>query len=727
MSRFAPWAAAFAALAILGAPVDAAQAARRAPPPAAAPAEPLTDDDAFVLARQANAQNAIDRLDALAARLATHPLADYVGYWRLRMRLAGLRGEAPVVPVNSSLPLPAAWAAPAAPSPGAGVVAIAGPASAAEGAASLVAPPASAIAIGAGVAVAPAVPAPSAAAVAALDEEVRRAIDARPDTLVADLLRRDWLLNLARRGAWDAFEAQYPRWVLRDDVQVQCYALIARARRGDDVADAARALLRATPHLSEGCGALLEALARDGTFDRGELWGQMLYAIETQSVPSIRRVALLLDADFTEVSAALARAGRPAVRRTDRSAQLVGIARTARENPRLAAEMIGETPLAKADEAFAWSQVAAAAMRKLDPQALEWARRGLGAPASDETWTWLARAALRAQDWPTLLATIDRMSPEGQRDAAWVYWKARALQAQGRKADAEALLARIAGQYDFYGHLAAEELGTLVQPPARGAPPPTEAELAQAARNEGYARAIRFYELGLRFEGNREWNWQLRGLDDRQLLAVAHWACRQRILDRCVNTADRTAKEHDFTLRYLSPFREQLQPVASEMGLDPAWVYGLIRQESRFIMDARSGAGAQGLMQLMPATARWVARKLGVSDFRPEQLHELATNLRFGTFYLKSVYDDLEGSALLASAGYNAGPNRPRGWRATLPSAVEGAVFAEIIPFHETRDYVKKVLSNATVYSAMFTGQPQSLKQRLGRVAPRSPAPSELP
>jgi soluble lytic murein transglycosylase len=105
----------------------------------------------------------------------------------------------------------------------------------------------------------------------------------------------------------------------------------------------------------------------------------------------------------------------------------------------------------------------------------------------------------------------------------------------------------------------------------------------------------------------------------------------------------------------------------------------------------------------------------------------MPTNLRFGTFYLRSVLDDLEGSAVLASAAYNAGPRRSRNWRSTLPQTVEGAIFAEIIPFNETRDYVKKVLSNSVFYAALFSGEPQSLKARLGRIVPQPSAASELP
>ena len=154
-----------------------------------------------------------------------------------------------------------------------------------------------------------------------------------------------------------------------------------------------------------------------------------------------------------------------------------------------------------------------------------------------------------------------------------------------------------------------------------------------------------------------------------------------------------------------------------DIGLDPAYVYGLIRQESRFIMDARSHVGASGLMQVMPATARWTARKIGLPNFAVDQLNNRDTNIAIGTGYLKLVLDDFEGSMPLAAAAYNAGPGRPRSWR--NGPLIEAAAWAENVPFGETRDYVKKVLANTTTYAAILSGEPQSLKARLGMVGPR--------
>jgi soluble lytic murein transglycosylase len=169
-----------------------------------------------------------------------------------------------------------------------------------------------------------------------------------------------------------------------------------------------------------------------------------------------------------------------------------------------------------------------------------------------------------------------------------------------------------------------------------------------------------------------------------------------------------------------------LKGYAALTGLDEAWVLGLIRQESRFMAEVRSGAGAVGLMQLMPATAQWVAGKLGLRNWRGGGggMADVDTNLQFGTYYLKTVQDYLDGSAVLATAAYNAGPGRARQWRPDRP--MDAAVWAETIPFNETRHYVKLVMSNASYYASLLNLVPQPLHERLGRVGPPQPAEKAL-
>jgi soluble lytic murein transglycosylase len=273
-----------------------------------------------------------------------------------------------------------------------------------------------------------------------------------------------------------------------------------------------------------------------------------------------------------------------------------------------------------------------------------------------------------------------------------------------------------------------EELGQAILPPQKPEPL-TAAERAAVHMNPGLQRALYAINIGLRAEGNREWNYTTNlhtrgGLSDRELLAAAEMACQRQVWDRCINTSERTKGFIDLEQRFPMPLRETVVRRSGNIQLDPAFVYGLIRQESRFITDARSHVGAAGLMQVMPATAKWTAKKIGLNNFTPNQITDHEVNVTIGTGYLKLVLNDFEGSMPMAAAAYNAGPSRPRNWR--NGPVMEAAIWAENIPFLETRDYVKKVLANTTSYAAILTGQPQSLKARLGKVGPRNtPLPEE--
>jgi len=206
-------------------------------------------------------------------------------------------------------------------------------------------------------------------------------------------------------------------------------------------------------------------------------------------------------------------------------------------------------------------------------------------------------------------------------------------------------------------------------------------------------------------------------MDDKQLLAAAEAASELGVPDRAMRAAERTVMLHDFSRRYPTPYRELLFASTRHSQLDEAWVYGLIKQESAFVADARSRVGASGLMQLMPRTAKSMAKRASLKNFHVSRLTDVETNLTLGTQYLRKVLDDL-GDAVLATAAYNAGPGRARRWRSEAP--LEGAIYAESIPFEETRDYVKKVMANAFYYSSRLGTPKKSLKDMLGIVPGRS-------
>jgi soluble lytic murein transglycosylase len=405
-------------------------------------------------------------------------------------------------------------------------------------------------------------------------------------------------------------------------------------------------------------------------------------------------------------------------RRANREMVMFAITRLAQRDPDAAAGfwLKVQSRFGKDEQAYVWGELALDGARNHHPSALEWYGRADGLALTDEQLAWRARAAMREDNWKEVKASIDAMSVTGRADPTWVYWDARALRAAGDAPGAEERFRRIAGEHHFYGKLATEELGQAVAVPGR-TEMPTKADLEEAARTPGLARALALFRLDLRGDAVREWNWTLRGMTDRQLLAAAELARRYELWDRAINTAERTQSAHDFTLRFLAPYRDAFAGGAKTQGLEESWVLGLVRQESRFITDARSSAGASGLMQLMPATARWMAKKNGMTDYSPARVTDPDVNIALGTGYLRYVLDELDGSPVLAAAAYNAGPGRARRWKADRP--LEGAVYAESIPFNETRDYVKKVMSNTMYYAALYGGDMKPLKARLGTISAR--------
>ncbi len=448
-------------------------------------------------------------------------------------------------------------------------------------------------------------------------------------------------------------------------------------------------------------------------------------AAEYGAVPLAQRLGKLLDLPEKKLSAALEKPASllktgPENNRISKELFVIALGRAAKSDPEDAAEKLSRfsAKLNDSERANAWAQIALQSALKLEPEALAYWVRADGATLSQEAYQWRVRTALREGDWKIVKTTIALMPVSLKNEPAWIYWLGRALKAEGKNEEARQLFASIADQIHFYGQLALEENGQKVGVPLTSKPV-TADELAAVERNPNLQRALKFYSMNLRLEGTREWNWELRKMTERQHLAAAELARKNNMLDRMVNTSDRTRGEFDFNQRYPTPFNDSMYKTTQALGLDMAWVYGLIRQESRFVMHAKSHVGASGLMQIMPATARYVAKKIGLGNFVPDQVNDIDTNIALGTNYLNMVLTDLGGSQALASAAYNAGPRRPRAWRAKLTRPVEGAIFAETIPFAETRGYVKNVLSYATYYAALFEKKPQSLKARLGIVVPK--------
>jgi soluble lytic murein transglycosylase len=561
-------------------------------------------------------------------------------------------------------------------------------------------------------------------------DEVQAYVARWPDSPLADRLRVDYLKVLGKRGDWPTFGALYPA-PAGDDVELVCYGIQQRRQQeGVAALGAAKPLWFAAQSTPDSCEPLFATLIASGELSPADRRARFRLAAEAGNVrlaqtiaadlpPEDRITTRDLMAVERDPARALAKSEFAVKSRSGRELLLYALERAARSDAagvRIAWEKQRER-LPEADRRYGNARIAYHAARQLLPQANAWYREAAGAPLTDAQHAWRVRAALRAGAWSDVESAIAAMPPALAQEPAWRYWKARALAAAGRTADANEIYAGLAGEFSFYGLLAAEALGQRIEPvsdPAR----PSPAALAFFGAQPGIRRAVKLAELDMRAESQREWLYVVRGRDDEGLLLAADYARRVGLYDRAINTADRTKVRHDFGLRYMMPFREHFAAAARDSSADEALLLSVARQESRFAPDIVSSAGAVGLMQLMPPTARWVAKQMGRTDYRSSQIAELATNTQFGAFYFKYWQDRLEGMPALAAAAYNAGPNRAQAWRNGAP--LEGAIWVESIPFNETRDYVKKVLANAMFYARELDQPYIPLSTRLGTVPPRA-------
>lgn len=554
-----------------------------------------------------------------------------------------------------------------------------------------------------------------------------RAYLARPDdTPLIDRMRAEWLKILGRKQQWGLFDSEYPRLIAADS-DLNCYALQSRMR-SQDVMREVHDLWFSAKDIPESCSVLFDAAISAGAISQQDIWQRLRQALETGNLTLAKSLSGKLTGNHAISSGMLDHAtesrylDKPALDTAgQRAVALFALQRLAKQSPDIAADRWAslEKHFSEGEQHYFYSWLAFEAARKHDPRALKWFKQAGDTQLNEQQSAWRVRAALRVQDWPEVLIGINTMREAQRNEAPWRYWRARALQALGRRADALVIFVPLSAEHTFYGQLAGEELGdTPILSSVPQSYHPDKQDMSAIEQLPGVRRSLALYRMELRTDAMREWAWVIRNFNDHELIAAAEIAKRNEMYDRAINTADKTVLVHDFSLRYLAPYRSAMREHLRENDLEEAWVYGLMRQESRFVTSAKSGVGASGLMQVMPTTAKWIARKLGWKDYKESLLHQLDTNLKLGTYYMKNMLSSLDDSPVLASAAYNAGPGRARRWRAQIP--LEGAIYTETIPFDETRDYVKKVMSNTVYYAREFGSPPRSLKTRIGIIAAKA-------
>lgn len=520
---------------------------------------------------------------------------------------------------------------------------------------------------------------------------------------MGESVRNEWLKSLGARGQIELFKQQYGLLEAKGRSQeVRCYAQVFNL--DNDVAFVSQ-LIQETGRLPNGCNSLLQNRAMQGVLSKNLVLRRVRGLIANNQITDARNLASAIGGSNDE--ALLADIIGVNAQKSDAAAvKLQAIAGS------LSPEQVG----------FAWGILGLVQARNQNMSvALSYFRQADRSQLNKEQFEWYARAALRLQNWQELGSIIQAMPADLRQDPAWLYWLGRSYIAQGKVAQAQTIWAQAATTgRNFYALLATEELGGRVNVQNNVADAPANS-VNTIAQDGAIERALNLFQnaqqssdWNMRRQAQAEWRYAIRDMNEPEMLAAAQLAYQRQFYEMAVNTADHTNKLLNYRLRYITPFRDLVSEYAAQVGIDSAWVYGLIRQESRFVMGAQSGVGAQGLMQVMPATAQLIAKKIGMPS---SELYTMNGNIRMGTWYMADTRNNLQNSEVLATAGYNAGPGRARKWQAT--NALEGAIYAETIPFNETRDYVKKVMTN-TVYYAALLNQPQtSLKQRMGIVPAR--------
>ena len=541
------------------------------------------------------------------------------------------------------------------------------------------------------------------------DAWVQQFLSQASDSAMAENVRNEWLKTLGARGQWDLFRQEFSKLNAAGVAQeVQCYADLSSGNYSK-----AAELVRVTGKLPAGCTRLVESAAASGRLNTNDAWRRVRGLLSNSQTTDARNLAAALGSPF-----------EGGAQGATEYSLLSVIGKDARKSASAATTLSDmESGLSREQRSFAWGVLGHYhAQSQNMPTALSYyGRVSDRKQLTDEQLEWYARAALRLQRWDELASVIQHMPEKLQKDPTWQYWLGRSFAAQGKSSQAKEMYEKAAASgRNFYAVMAGEELGRRINTRNNVADADTR-DVRRMSEDGAIKRALVLFKNSqsngdskMRRQAQAEWRFATRDFNEDNLLTAAQVAFDNQFYDMAINSADRTDHKLNYKLRYLSPFKDLTVRYAEQAGVDPAWVYGLIRQESRFVMGAQSSVGAQGLMQVMPATAREIAGKIGMSS---SELYTMDGNIRMGTWYMADAKRRLQNNEVMATAGYNAGPGRARNWQASSP--LEGAIYAETIPFTETRDYVKKVMTNATYYASLFNEPQTSLKQRMGTVPGR--------
>ena len=548
------------------------------------------------------------------------------------------------------------------------------------------------------------------------------------DTPVASIVRSAWLYSLARRASWQAFLDEYRAAAATPELECQqLNARIALKETAGLTEDVRKRWLSASRLPSE-CEPAFQWLRAQGELPadlvakRVELLldnGEASFArVVAARLPAEVAAPLLERAQFIESPTRMLDAFvRDASQKVPAPVILDAWARLARNAPDEAdaryRAMFDRMP--SRDDANALAQPLAKGMawsRKAG--ALDYFARVPSGTLDPVGREWRARAAMWAGDWGEVRAAIAAMRPAEQADWPWLYWAARAAEEQGDKDAAQALYKAALPGDNYYSAMAAARLGEGVVP--RLEPIPLDAaQVDNIAAAEAFRRVRELTLTGLRDLATVEWQYGYRLLPEGERLQAVHLAARWEIYDVAVAMATSHSRFNDYTLLYPRPHVAEVAAAAKLTDVDADLLYGVLRQESLFRTDAASAAGAYGIAQLTPATARETARRWSLPTPSRADLFDPKVSITLGAARLAELEERFGSQLPLALGAYNAGEAAVARW--LPPRAMDSDVWIENIPYNETRSYVRRVLWHGLVYRWLETGQPQSTRAWIATVA----------
>jgi len=555
--------------------------------------------------------------------------------------------------------------------------------------------------------------------------QVKAFLAGQDETALGSRLRTAWLKHLGANERWSEFLEYYRPSSSNELRCLHLKALMAGGKKKEAM-DQAKPLWLTSDALPETCVPLLEQLHKDGGISPTLVWERLDLIRGTRGkerLPLMRDLKRFLPAkEYAWHNLWMQSLGEPErvlssplMNQQHPSRDLLvvhSIIRLGWKNREgaLAQWDRFKDLLAPAQKKRVEKGLGSVLAHRRHPQALAFLGKVKSCSQMPGLCELRVRHALRRLDWRLVSGWIDEMPKNMQLDEEWRYWKARALEQTGHKAEAGKLYQEVAQDRSYYGFLAADRIGkTYRLEHLEVAAPGTE--LRALASQPAFQRAQELYLLGRKSPAQTEWYWATRNLDQNGLKLAAKLAYQWGWSHRAIMTLLPTGYWDDLEIRFPVEFREQVEAEAKVLGISSAWIFAILRQESSFAADARSPVGALGLMQLMPHTAQIMAKKLDMGALKEADILAPKNNIRLGSRYLKQLHEEYNGEILLATPSYNAGPHRTRAW---LPdTAMPADLWVEFIPFDETRLYVKRVMSYTAIYESRLDMKVIRLKDRM--------------